>query len=183
MVVGIGESVKSLPVLQQYETVRIFAGTRPSCSVLLLTSVISVKEVKTLEDALQTMPKLNFFCMRRDAKVDVAAQSSNLLPAVKRLYKLGLIARWAVDADGTFYRRYIRDRSELCKVIGVETVAKNHIGALKNQKTSLGGVIENIRETTPAEAQRYLISQGSVYEIGYACNGHKKKEIVVEIRY
>jgi hypothetical protein len=102
---------------------------------------------------------------------------------VKRLYKLGRITKWVTDSDGALYRRYVRNRADLNKLIGVETVAKSKSGSLANQTTSLGGVIKNVRKATPAENQRYLIQQGKLYEVGYACNGHKKQEIVVEIRY
>lgn len=183
MVIGIGERVFSLPVITQYNAVQSFADAKPSCSVILLTSEMSSSEVQLLEDTLLEMPKLNFLFMRCDDKVDVAARSPELLPMVKRLYKLGRITKWVTDSDGALYRRYVRNRADLNKLIGVETVAKSKSGSLANQTTSLGGVIKNVRKATPAENQRYLIQQGKLYEVGYACNGHKKQEIVVEIRY
>lgn len=183
MIAGIGERVSSLPVVRQYKSVSAFAEARTSCSVLLLTSAVTDRELSILENAIQVMPKINVLFMRCDDKVDVVNDSPKLLPAVRLLFKQGCISKWVIDSNGDAYRRYTRGRDDLRMLVGVETVVKDPHGSLKNQKTSLGGVIKNVRKDTPAENQLYLINRGNLFEVSYACNGHKKKETVVEIRY
>ncbi len=182
MVVGIGERVTSLPVVSHYKSVKAFHDRRPDCSVLLLTSALSTRELALLENAIQAMP-IKLLFMRCDDQVDVAGASENLLPMVRQLFKTGRIGKWVIDDNGEKYRRYILSRQDLRKLIGAETVVKNPFGSVKNQITSLGGVIRNVRKDTPAENQRYLINQGNLFEVGYACNGHKRKEVIVEISY
>ena len=182
MVVGIVERVSSLPVVSHYKSVKAFHDKRPDCSVLLLTSALSTRELTILENAIQAMP-IKLLFMRRDDQVDVVGANENLLPTVRQLFKAGCISKWVVDNNGEEYRRYILSRGDLRKLIGAETVVKDPYGSVKNQITSLGGVIKNVRKDTPAENQRYLINQGNIFEVGYACNGHKRKEVIVEISY